>query len=70
MHSWNFGITIYIGITAYSGTLAAFAAALRGNVSLDNMTDRLLAAVNETMQPAEVSLWLRHIERLTDQHRS
>lgn len=40
-------------------TLAGFAAALREQVELANLTDQLLEAVEDTMQPAYVSLWLR-----------
>ncbi len=40
-------------------TLARFAAALRSEVQLGALTDHLLGAVDETMQPERVSLWLR-----------
>jgi len=39
--------------------LAAFSTALRNEVDLSHMQEQLLAAVQETMQPAHVSLWLR-----------
>ncbi|HEV8192633.1 MAG TPA: hypothetical protein VGP82_14300 [Ktedonobacterales bacterium] len=44
-------------------TLAAFTATLREEVDLKDLADHLLSAVDETMQPAQVSLWLRASER-------
>ncbi|HLW03684.1 MAG TPA: hypothetical protein VKT82_33870 [Ktedonobacterales bacterium] len=38
--------------------LAAFGATLRTEVDVDTLRDQLLAAVQETMQPAHVTLWL------------
>jgi hypothetical protein len=40
-------------------TLAAFGEALRSEVELARLASRLLGVVEETMQPADVSLWLR-----------
>jgi hypothetical protein len=40
-------------------TLSEFGATLRDNVELDQLSERLLVVVDDTMQPADVSLWIK-----------
>ena len=40
-------------------TIANFSATLRAEVDLNQLSEQLVAVVQETMQPAHVSLWLR-----------
>jgi len=40
-------------------TLGTFSASLRESVELEQLCRQLLAAVNETMQPESLSLWIR-----------
>ncbi|HEY7350668.1 MAG TPA: hypothetical protein VH599_20325 [Ktedonobacterales bacterium] len=44
-------------------TLAALSATLRNEVDLQHICAHLVAVVQETMQPAHISLWLRQPER-------
>jgi hypothetical protein len=43
-------------------TLEAFSGDLRNEVDLNTLTERLIAVVQETMQPTHISLWLRNPE--------
>jgi hypothetical protein len=44
-------------------TLAAFSATLQNQVDLEQVREQVLAVVQETIQPAHASLWLRKTER-------
>jgi hypothetical protein len=43
-------------------TIGAFSATLRQEVDLDQLREQLLAVVQETMQPASLSLWIRPLK--------
>ena len=49
-------------------TLAAFGAVMRNEVDLDDLSRQLVAVVQETMQPTQVSLWLHKPERKTHEN--
>ncbi len=48
--------------------VAAFSATLRHEVDLDQLREHLLAVVQETMQPAHISLWLRKPQPAREQN--
>jgi hypothetical protein len=49
-------------------TLAAFSATLRNEVDLHQLSEHLIAVVEETMQPTHVSLWVRKDEQRRKPH--
>ena len=49
-------------------TIEAFSATLRSEVDLNQLCEDLVAVVQETLQPAHVSLWLRHSEQSREQN--
>ena len=48
-------------------TLAVFSSRLRNEVNLNELREPVLAVVQETMQPAHASLWLRQPERSAEE---
>ena len=44
-------------------TIAAFSATLRNEVDLNELREHLLSVVQETMQPASLSLWIRSVKQ-------
>lgn len=47
-------------------TLAAFSATVRDEVELEKLTAELISVVQETLQPASVSLWLSESRRKSE----
>src|SRR6266516_4384485 len=50
-------------------TVAAFSATLRNEVELTQLSEHLVAVVQETMQPSHVSLWIRPASHERTEHR-
>ena len=50
-------------------TVAAFSATLRNEVELTQLSEHLVAVVQETMQPSHVSLWLRPASHERTEHK-
>lgn len=49
-------------------TLAAFSSTLRNEVELNLLSEQLVEVVQETMQPAHISLWLREPGQLKERN--
>jgi hypothetical protein len=49
-------------------TVEAFSATLRNEVDLSQLREHLLTVVQETMQPAHISLWLRETDHENERH--
>jgi hypothetical protein len=49
-------------------TVALFSSRLRDQLDLDDLTGELLAVVNQTMEPANASLWLRPTFAAAESH--
>ncbi|HCF84391.1 MAG TPA: hypothetical protein DEV72_04225, partial [Ktedonobacter sp.] len=49
-------------------TVQAFSATLRSEVDLSQLREHLITVVQETMQPTQVSLWLRPPEHGGNEH--
>jgi hypothetical protein len=49
-------------------TLEAFRATFRNEVDLSHLREHLLNVVQETMQPAHISLWLRKTDHENKRH--
>jgi hypothetical protein len=50
-------------------TVEAFSSTLRQEIDLNQLREHLLSVVQETMQPAHVSLWLRRLEPSDEQQK-